>query len=171
MLKLIYLITICTFSLSCLSAKEDTLAILTNVTSNGVQKFNIGNSTFLCDAYGVLTLEKLYENSNIDSKCQDTIKNFYKKYPPLKYYTESVLSVQQMYHIEFKNQECVVYAKGQKILSEILLEEGLAVKNPLFKDQEFGYAFDKAQLNARFHKRGLWQEEILGACVDSLYKE
>ena len=169
--KLVYFLNIYVMLCSLLVAEEQILATLVSVKSNGIQKLGISNYTFPCESYGVLTLEKLYDNSNIDSVCQNTIKDFYKKYPELEYYSASILHVKQMYHIEFKKQECVLYARGQKILSELLLEEGLAVLNPLFQDEEYAYTFNKAQANAKFYKKGLWQEDTLGACMDSLYGE
>ena len=76
-----------------------------------------------------------------------------------------------MYHIEFKDKKCVVYAKGQMSLSEILLKEGLAVNEPRFKDEEFKYLFDKAQIRAKTLKKGLWSENLLKDCVSELNQD
>lgn len=166
MLKLIYFYILL---ITALDAKEPLLTTLVNVVSNGTQQLSVGDYSFFCVPYGILTLEKLYNNSKINSTCQKKVQNFYIKHPYLEYYSSSILYTQQMYHIEFKGKECVLYAKGQKILSEILLEEGLAVKQPLFEDEEFKYLFFKAQSRARMNKKGLWEEDILSACIDSLH--
>ncbi len=172
--KLIFFFILLSVFLSYLSsayAKEPILAILNNIVSNETQKFSIGNYSFFCEPYGILTLEKLYKNASIDSTCRKKVQNFYIKHPDLEYFSSTILDIQQMYHIEFKGKECVLYAKGQKVLSEILLEEGLAVKQPLFDDDEYNYLFMKAQNRAKFNKIGLWEDDNLGVCINILYKE
>jgi len=76
-----------------------------------------------------------------------------------------------MYHVEFKEKGCVIYVQGKKTLSEVLLEEGLAVSQPSFQDEEYNYSFLKLQQRAKSNKKGLWGEDILKSCVDSLYKD
>ncbi|OIP56276.1 MAG: hypothetical protein AUK54_02540 [Helicobacteraceae bacterium CG2_30_36_10] len=172
--KLIYffiLLSVFLSSLFSVYAKEPTLAILNTIISNETQKLSIGNYGFTCEPYGVLTLEKLYNNATMDYTCQDKIKTFYIKHPDLEYYSSSILHIRQMYHIEFKGKECILYAKGQKVLSEILLEEGLAVKQPAFDDEEYNYLFSKAQNRAKSNKKGLFEDDTLSACIDSLYEE
>lgn len=154
-----------------LYSKEPTMAILRDITTNSIQKFSIGQYSFYCRPYGVITLEKLYQNSKIDSKCKESINNFYKKYPNLEYFTMKLLKVGQMYHLEFKDKECVMYAKGQKTLSEILLSEGLVVNKPMFKDEEFNFLFERAQTNAKLLKKGIWGEKVLKDCIAELYKD
>ena len=153
-----------------LSAKEPTVVILDNVISNEVQEFRIGEYSFRCIPYGVLSLERLYSNSKLTSRCQKSIYDFYKKYPDLKYYAQRILKREQMYHVEFKNQECILYASGEKTFSELLLENGLAVINPMFRDEEFKYVFNKAQLNAKMNKYGMFKENIINNCIVELYK-
>jgi len=154
-----------------LHAKEPMMAILQNVISNEMQKFTFGNYSFVCEAYGVVSLEKLYENSQNNSTCQESIKSFYKKNPYLQYYIESILKSQAMYHVELKEKGCVIYVQGKKTLSEVLLEEGLAVNQPSFEDEEYNYSFLKLQQRAKNNKKGVWSEDILRSCVDSLYKD
>lgn len=161
------------YAISCgfLYAKEPTLAILTDITTNSTQRFNLGNYTFYCTPYGVITLDELYENSKMNSKCKQSIQGFYKRHPDLKYFTMELLKIRQMYHIEFKDKECVVYAKGEVTLSEILLKEGLAVNKPKFKDEEFQYLFEKAQQSAKLSKKGIWGEKVLKDCIAELNQE
>jgi hypothetical protein len=168
--KIVYFFILDLFLTFSLYAKEPTTAILDNVVSNEVQQFHIGSYGFRCVPYGVLSLEKLYTNSKLTSVCQKSIYNFYKKYPNLKYYSQKILKTQQMYHIEFKNQECILYALGEKTLSELLLENGLAVRKPIFRDEEFKYLFYKAQLKAKTNKYGMWKENIINDCIVELYK-
>lgn len=169
--KIIYIFFLYIVSSSFSYAKEPTMAILLDITTNSTQRFNIGQYNFYCTPYGVITLEKLYKNSKIDSKCKVSIESFYEKHPNLEYFTMKLLKVRQMYHLEFKNKECVIYAKGQKTLSEILLSEGLAVNKPMFKDEEFKFLFERAQINAKLLEKGIWGEKVLKDCIAELYKD
>ena len=155
------------FSLS-LEAKEPILAILNDIVSNEVQKFSIGSYTFECKAYGVLSLETVYKRAKQGSICQDSIDEFYKKNPKSKNYVYRLLQHKQLYHIEIKDTECILYAKGQMTLSELLLQEGLAIKNPKFKNEEFENYYTLAQIKAKLDKKGLWAEKIFSSCKDEL---
>jgi len=154
-----------------LNAKEPSLAILLNVINNNYQTFNIGNYHFICKTYGVISIEELkFANENNDV-CQNSIKKLYKKNIHLKYISQYILKVRQMYHFEFKNNECLLYSNGQKTLSEILLEEGVAIMRPRFKDREFQYSFMKAQSRAKYDKKGMWSENIPGKCLAELVEQ
>jgi len=163
-LSLFFLFTIGVYS------KEPSLAILLNVNSNTTQQFNIGNYNFYCQPYGVVSLEKLYSNSTNGSICQKNIDMFYKKNPDLKYYSDTILHLKQRYHIDFKNGSCVLYAKGQLTLSEILIKKGLALVEPMFKDDEFISSFKKSELEAMLDKRGLWNSDIKKSCISEFIK-
>ncbi|MFA6195065.1 MAG: thermonuclease family protein [Sulfurimonas sp.] len=169
--KIIYFFLLYSLLLNSLNAKEPTLAILLSIDSNSFQRFNIEKNNFICRPYGILTLEELLEKSENGSKCKETIENFYKKHPDLKYFTYGILKRQQMYHVEFRENKCLLYAQGQKTLSELLLEKGLAMSKPTFKDEEFKYSFEKAQANAKFLKLGMWNEPIEKECAKELTKE
>jgi len=158
-------------SLLILEAKEPTLAMLKNVYANDSQKFSIGNGTFLCKPYGVKSLEKMYASSKKDSICKKSIYELYQKSKPLAYYSLNLLYVSQFYHVEFKNEKCLLFAKGEKTLSELLLENGLALVNPSFNDEEFQWSFYHAQRGAKENKRGLWSKDIYRECFEELNKK
>ncbi|MCK9492237.1 MAG: thermonuclease family protein [Sulfurimonas sp.] len=163
-------ITLILLSLS-LNAKEPLLGILTSVNSNEIQSFNISKCDLTCRPYGVLTLERLYEISEDNSVCREKIRSIYAKDPNLKHFAQRLLEVQQRYHIRPKEKgECVLYAKGQLTLSELLLAKGLALVKPLFDDKEFRDDFSVAERRARLDKRGLWMEEIFEICAAKLYE-
>ena len=170
MLKKIIFFVIYVCLTTFLNAREPFVAVLFNVVSNETQLFNSGGYDFCCKPYGILTLETLHSNSKSGSLCQKKIEIFYKKNPDLKYFTYKILNYKQRYHIEFKDKKCVLYAKGEVSLSELLLKEGLAVQKPLFKDEEFGYIFFQAQQKAKFEKKGLWNDKILESCMKELYR-
>ena len=144
------------------------MAILKNITTNSRQEFNIKNYNFYCEPYGITTLERMYENAQNGSKCRESIDSFYRKNPDLKYFTDGILKTEQMYHIEFKDKMCVIYARGQKSLSELLLENGLAVNKRILNDEEFNFTFKKAESNAKLLKRGMWSEKIDKECATEL---
>ncbi|EQB40571.1 hypothetical protein M947_01850 [Sulfurimonas hongkongensis] len=154
-----------------LDAKEPLLGILTSVNSNEVQSFNISKFNLTCRPYGVLTLERLYAISDDGSVCKEKIESIYAKYPDLKYFAQRLLKRQQRYHFVPKEKgECVLYAKGQMTLSELLLAKGLALVKPLFDDEEFRDDFNVAQRKASLEKRGLWEKDIFEICAAKLYE-
>ncbi|MEA1892716.1 MAG: thermonuclease family protein [Campylobacterota bacterium] len=149
-----------------LYAKEPLLAELNSIHSNETQSFSVGSYAFTCETYGVLALDTLYKNSKKGSACQKSIDKLYRINTGLKYYTRGILKTRQLYHIEIKNKKCIVYAKGQMSLSELLLQNGLAIKKPVFNDEEFSSDFTKAQMNAKIHRKGLWKEGVFKACIE-----
>ena len=154
-----------------LDAKEPLLGKLTSVNSNEMQSFNISKLNLTCSPYGVLTLERLYEISADNLVCREMIISIYAKYPDLRYFAQRLLKVQQRYHIRPKEgAECVLYAKGQMTLSELLLAEGLGLVKPNFDDEEFRDDFNVAQRRARLDKKGLWTEDIFEICAAKLYE-
>lgn len=160
------------FLFSFLFSKEPTMHILTEIKSNDIQIFNRNQQTIMCKPYGVITIDELYKDSKLDSTCQESILNFYKKRPDLKYFVESKLYLKQMYHVKVKEESrCIINAAGGKSLSELLLEKGLAVRQPYFKDEEYEYYLQNAQLRAKILKVGVWKENITRECVENIYKK
>ncbi|MEA1956494.1 MAG: hypothetical protein U9N02_08380 [Campylobacterota bacterium] len=148
-----------------LSAKEPILAILKNINSNDLQQFTLQNYSFYCRPYGIVTLEDIYRSPIASDTCKKKVIKFYIKNPKSKYFSDTLLKLFQMYHIEFKDEKCILYANGRKTLSEALVENGLAVKEPYLKDEIFKYIFDEAQKRASYHKRGLHADEVLKNCM------
>jgi len=151
-----------------LLAKEPTLAILKDVHTNGRQKYGIKNYTFECTPYGVVSLEKLYSASPEKSQCRKDIVSFYKKNPNLQNYSLQELHTMQTYHIEFRQENCIVYSHGQVTLSEMLVLNGLALVKLVFEDDEFRFAFLRAQMSAKEKQKGLWKETIYESCLGVL---
>jgi len=153
---------------SVLSAKEPTLAILKNVYTNNIQKFSIGNYNYICKAYGIVSIEDLYNTSIENPMCRKSIVEFFERYPLEEYFSANLLYTGQMYHIEFRDMECILHAKGIKTLSEILLYEGLALKKVNFRDEIYRERFITAQDNARKRKKGLWGTTVYKNCFPEL---
>ena len=166
--KIVYFLIILTLFSSFVYSSEPTIATLRSVYSNSSQKFNIKQYEFLCKAYGVISIEDLYVESKIDSECKKSINKFYRQNPNKKYFSANILKLRNSYHIEFKNNRCILYAKGLNTLSEMLLVNGLAIKRSMFKDKEFDYSFTQAQISAKVNKVGIYKNEIESKCVTEL---
>ena len=158
-------------SLPFLQAKEPTLGILKKINSNTKQIFSINNKLHLCTSYGIIGIEKLSQNSNLKTACKKSIVKFYKQNPLVKYYSQNRLHREQMYHLEFKKKECLLFASGEITLSELLLREGFAVLQPFFKDREFHGVYTLAQRNARLERKGLWKSELRRDCIAAIYEK
>lgn len=170
MAKKIFIFTLLSvFSIS-IYAKEPTLAFLNKVISNELQQYRIGRNSFYCKPYGVVTVDELYKNATMDSICKKSIEDFYVKNPEEKYFYTQLFKLEQMYHIEFKNNECLVFVQGQKSLSEVLLENGLAFEEFMLRDKEYSFSFSQAQKRARYEKKGLWGTKLMRSCIMQLYK-
>lgn len=169
--KIIYFLIIHILISMNVSAKEPDMAILNNVYSNTAQLFSIGNYSFHCEPYGVITLDSLYNNKSINSSCKKSIENIYKKQPYLRYFTDELLSIKQNYHIEFNDNKCTLYVRGQITLSELLLKEGLVLLEPSFMDKEYIYVYNKAQKQAKVNKKGIWSDRTLAICISEMSKD
>jgi len=150
--------------LSCIAA-EPALGMLRAVQSNAFQKFSFGNTHFGCNAYGIVSLEELYHDANTSDVCKSKIQRFYLKNPHLQYFSATLLDLKQLYHLEFRERKCIMYAQGQMTLSELLLKNGLALVKPVFQDKEFRYLYKKAQKNAQVNEKGIWGDETLSECI------
>ncbi|MBU0631884.1 hypothetical protein KKA17_04495 [bacterium] len=146
------------------------IAELKKVYSNDMQEFSIGMNSFTCKPYGVVTLEQALANKDLMPACKQRIENYLSANPLKKYFIQMGLHVRQNYHIEFKNTKCAVYAYGEKTLSEALLEQGLAIKEANFNDDEFRYLFVKAQNRAKNSHAGVWSDADLQSCILGAYQ-
>lgn len=166
--KILYFLTIIGLLTIDILAKEPTLAILKVVNSNSQQVFSIGQSTFICKAYGVVSVEELYQKAKDGSECKKSIEKFYRQNPKDIYFSESLLHLRQTYHVEFKNKECILYAKGLNSLCELLLSNGLAIMKTTFNDEEFSSSFTDAQVDAKENNMGMHKNKIKFKCIEEL---
>lgn len=164
--KILFLLS---FPIVFLFSKEPTLGILESIVTNTEQIFIIGQQRYKCTAYGILGVEKLLKSPKLNTACKKEIESFYAKYPQVKEFIHKKLKRSQMYHIEFKKRECLLFASGEITLSELLLKEGLALLDPMFEDKEYLRYFRDAQGVAKFEKRGIWKDAIVRDCAAELY--
>jgi len=148
-----------------LNAREPTLAILKNVYSNDIQQFTYQNYSFTCKPYGIISIEDVYNNSNISTICKKRIEKFYIHKSKAKYFSARLLKLFQSYHIKIKDTKCLIYSSGIKTLSESLIENGLAVKFPYLKDEIYSYKFETAQKRAEYYELGLHKDPVLKNCI------
>lgn len=156
------------FYFSSLSAQEPLMATLVNIVSNETQEFKIINNKFSCTPYGIITLDKLYMNADVDSICRKSILHFYEKRKDLQYYVHKKLNIFQSYSLIFKDNKCIINVSGEKSLSEFLLEEGLALKKKGILNKEYNFYFYKAEETAKVLKKGLWADNISKVCASSM---
>ena len=160
----------CIGSLNTLDADEPIIAKYESTISNEAQRFSIGTYSFLCKPYGVITLESLYNNATTNPICKQNIQRFFTRNPLDVFFVKRYLYSGQYYHVEFKNEWCVVYIKGRSTLSDLLLSHGLGIMKPNFRDKEFMSLFDKAQRSAKDLKLGIWKDNIIKNCLGEIYK-
>jgi hypothetical protein len=148
-------------------------ARLESVLSNSDQIFYLRNrdSFYLCQPYGVITLEDIYRNSKENSVCRDVLEKFYMQHADKKYFTLNHLKLQQYYMVNiYKDGRCIIHSDGMVSLSQKLLQKGLAMIQPNFHNKEYEYLFQKAQNNAIMGKKGLWNSTINHDCKAQYYK-
>jgi len=150
-----------------LFAKEPFLARLVNVVTNDIQEFEVANTRFTCAAYGIIAIDEIYRRAEEGSTCKKSIAKFYKKRADLRHFISRKLHIYQYYSLLRKeNNRCAINIAGEKTLSEFLIEEGLAVKKPLFKDREYSYYFYRSEQNAKDKSKGIWKENIVKNCME-----
>ncbi len=157
---------------SSLYAKEPLIARLQHIYSNSTLKFQVEQTEFICKTYGVVSLDELLERASLDSNCKKAIEIFYKRNENLRYFASHYLFEHQMYHISLKKQnQCLVFAQGERTYSEMILENGLGFVENNFSDKEWKYAFKKAQKNAKIAKKGVWDTTLFSKCIKEYYMQ
>lgn len=154
-----------------LYANEPSVVLLHSIYNNYFLEFRVQNYHFHCRLYGVIALDKLLDNANVNAICKERLQSFYRADPDSKDFTRNLLAVEQGYHLEFKEKGCALYASGQKTLSQMLLENGLAIIEINFQDREFQSLFEESQRRAQSKRVGFWSDDALKACIYELYKE
>ena len=156
---------------SVLHAKEPNLMILDAIYANNTLVFRQNRDRFVCKSYGIVALDKIFENKKITNLCKKALKDFIISNPKLINYAKYHLKTEQTYRIEFKNNKCIIYSNSKTTYSEMLLLNGLAVLKNGFKDEEFDYRYKKALMSAKVLKKGFWKNFRLKSCIKQLYKE
>ncbi|HEX5329808.1 hypothetical protein [Sulfuricurvum sp.] len=144
---------------------ELTIGLLVSIDNNAKQTLLYQNASVVCEPFGVVTLEKMLQNSASPQECRSAIDAFYLSHPHQKHYAREHLILQQSYHYERIEQGCVLYANGPESYSEMLLREGLAVVDPAFNQKEWNARLKRAEFGATKEKIGLHETLIRKWCI------
>lgn len=144
---------------------------LENIIANDSLVFSVKQSYFNCYPYGVIPLEKLLRDKHVSKVCQNEYLIFKKRYPKLYFFAFYHLHVRQNYMVKLQKEGCLIFSKGKKTYSEILLEQGLAIIDPKIKNQEYDFYFFNAQARAKREKKGLWGDPAMQKCKAELLRK
>ncbi len=154
------------------AAKEPNVMILHAIHSNTLLHFRYAKKEYICRQYGVIGLDRLFAKKNIKSICKRALEEFIVANPKLYRFAEYTLHREQMYRVDVKKDgSCLLYAFGKRSYSEELLAQGLAIREPFFKDEEHEFYFYKAYRYAKQSKKGIWSDPRLRVCIAELYSE
>ncbi len=156
---------------SSLQAQEPRIMILDAIYANDSYLFRYKRSHIVCKPYGVWTFDQALRRDDISSSCKKVLADFIAHNPKLYYFAHYNLHLEQGYRVEKKKGECIIYPGSKRTLSEMLLAEGIAIKQPNFIDEEFRYRFFQAQATAKIHKRGIWKDAKISKCMSEFFKE
>lgn len=160
--------------LMCLALRGQTItmATLEKIPSNTLLGFQTNNHRFYCQQYGIYDLDSFTQQKKVEPYCINGVKRIQKKYPLMQYFGQKHLKIYQNYHIVFFKESCQLFSDGPKSYAEVLVENGLAVVKPKFKNRDYYYyLLQKAQTRAKINKIGIWEVFGMNECVQSLYKE
>ena len=142
------------------------LAQLKNYYENHHFKFYKDEYFFTCHPYGIRTLSEMHAKLDLDKTCKDELVEFRKNDPIEKYFGTYVLDLEQLYHLEAVEAECIIYLNAGKTYNELLLEKGYAyLKNEEFKYKRLQRKFKEANEKAKKFKRGMYGYEKLVKCL------
>ena len=157
MFKLLFALSILVYA--------DSTALLKSFISNHFIKFFANNTFFICYPYGIKTLSEIYSSKKLSKKCKKEIDIFRQYHPKEKYYYHYVLNIEQKYHINFVDNQCILYINSGDTYNEILLRKGYAYINKNIKPKYLRKRFIKAQNIAKYNKNGMFYKEEMIDCV------
>lgn len=144
---------------------EMSVGLLIEIRDNAKQTLLSQNHRIGCEPFGIIPLEKMVQNGFNPQECQKEIALFHKSHPHLKSYAKEQLSLQMTYHYETIPQGCILYANGPESYSEMLLKEGLAIRDRQFNNNEWNGRLKKAEEGAVRAKKGLHDTLIQKLCI------
>jgi hypothetical protein len=149
-----------------LYAKEPTIMLLDHIYYNDLYMFHKAKERYLCQPYGVLSLDILIrQQEKLTTTCKTALQKLLQSQPMLLYFAKKKLLTEQSYRVELLQKGCVIFSKGGKTFSEELLENGIAIIDPTLKDEEYFWYFTNALNNAKNRKKGIWQNTQVKTCI------
>jgi len=145
---------------------DDILALLQKVENNSALHMSHKQQTFLCQAYGVETIDALISRTDVNSTCKTFLNEFRQSHPKEKFYAAKKLHIKQQYSVSGVDGKCLLNLSSSHSYSEALLEVGYARIHPNldFKDELLAYRFEKAVKRAKVKKEGFWSDENIINC-------
>lgn len=141
-----------------------TFAILQHAPNNGYLYFKVQNSSLSCKPYGVVSVHELLYDVNASQRCRESLLSYFRSHPKDYYFSDYHLHLQQMYHIEYKPDSCIIYSRGSVSYARELLRAGLARVKRGFKDPLYRKKYRAEEEGAKFLKRGIYQSKVLRDC-------
>ncbi len=150
-----------------LDAKEPTMLMLKGNISNALQEFQaLPDYSFKCKPYGIITVDELLTSTKTSKECKAILKKFYLKHPNLYNLHYRYLHRKSFYHVQYEENSCIVYAKGELTYSEMLLKEGVALIHKNFKNEIFEARYQSAQKSAELRKKGIFKDSNTLQCLE-----
>jgi len=142
------------------STSYERFGILQHAPNNGYFYFSINNNLSVCKPYGVVTLHEIFSDQNSTQRCRKAIESYFKHNPKDYYFAAYHIHLQQMYHLTFKDNECVIYSHGNISYARELLQAGLAKVRKGFGDILLRNRYKKEEEGAKFLKKGMFHSNI-----------
>ncbi len=144
---------------------EPILGILKTVHNNNMFEFSINSNRFRCKNYGIIMIDEV---NNLENTCKKRLIDFKIEHPQYSYFSQMHLKRYQQYHLNIIDGKCILYSQGRKSLSELLLENGLAIRDSKEKNSLLEYKFKRAQFRAKKEKKGIYSDSVLRSCINVL---
>ncbi len=154
-----------------LYAQNPNIMLLDALYANDTYLFRAKQTRYLCKPYGIWTLDRVLKNTHITPVCKKVLDDFILHNPKLHHFVWYMMQIEEGYRVEFRGKECIIYLRSKRTLSEALLQAGVAIEQPGFSDEEFGYRFYQALRAAKVNKRGIWSDAKLQSCMSEFFKE
>jgi len=145
---------------------EDIVALLKRVENNAVLHMNYKQQAFLCQPYGVETVQELLDRTDVNSSCKRYLQEFRLAYPKEKSFAASSLHIQQQYSVTAIEGKCLLNLSSGYSYSEVLIEKGYARLLPsyTFEDALIDYRFKRAVKRAKIKEAGIWSDINVRNC-------
>ncbi|MBE0497788.1 MAG: hypothetical protein IBX43_00935 [Campylobacterales bacterium] len=140
------------------------VSLLKSIENNHTLHMHYRQQAFVCTPYGIETVSELLLRTDLNSSCQQHIRDFRASNPQEKFFAAKTLHIEQQYSVEAIETLCFLHLSSGHSYSEALLEKGYARISPQLQDTEFMYRFEKAELRAKIKKEGIWSDEKIRGC-------
>jgi len=145
---------------------ESIVALLKKVENNAALHMSYKQQPFLCQPYGIETVQELLTRTDVNSSCKTYLQEFRLSYPKEKVFAVSTLHIQQQYSVVAIEGKCLLNLSSGYSYSEVLIEKGYARLLPsyTFNDDLIDYRFKRAVKRAKIEKAGIWSDINVRNC-------